>query len=300
MKILLTFLSLLFISTTTAQSFATSDAPVNPEGLLKYHKDHFMLKGPVKKVILYSKIKRSKSLKQIESDYLNSTITIVRGYEYPKGKTYTFDRDGYLLTETNGDNDYVKTYNYNEKNQLVSIDTKYEDEDNPKKRNYISDSNGNINRVVTNYAYDDYEYNGKNQLIKYLDSYNESKGGSKGVTTYTYNNSSQVITESIEKVSGRMIINTFITYSYKKLEPQKWLVTENTKRTLKDPQLGNKTKEYKSQMVYTNGVLTVADYGVDENRYKFTTDRFDNVITYENATDDSKINSYIKKEINYW
>lgn len=300
MKILLTFLSLLFISTLTAQSFATPDAPENPEGLLKYHKDHFMLKGPVKEVILYSKRKRSKSIDQIESDYLNGTMTIVKGYEYPRGNTYTFDREGFLLTETDGDNDYVKTYNYNENKQLVSIDIKYTRKDNPLKQNYISDKNGNVIRRVTNYIYDDYSYNSKNQLIQYLDSYNKSRGGSKSVTTYAYNDADQVITESIEKASGRMIINTSNTYSYKKLGPQKWLVTQKQKRTLESSQYGNKVKELEVQMVYTNGVMTIYDYGGDENRYKFTTDRYDNVITYENATDDSNISGYFKKEISYW
>lgn len=282
MRNLILSISILLI-TFVVSAQPSDDKPVNPI-IVKYHKDHFNFKGPVKKVVVYNRGIKTGSISDIVNNQSFYEKKKPKTYYYRLDKTYFFDRNGYLLSVVYKDDD-VDKYRYNEKNQLDGMTRTIYDGAKNIYFNYSSDRSGNV--IKSNN--DAFGYNEKNQLIEYFKDVARDGKGARQATYYVYNEAGQLIEE--KKQTARSITTT--TYTYELIKSGQWLVKLNRKTNWGSSE---------SETIYSNGLVATERRGTEnELKYKIVLDKYDNVTLYNDEIDkDSHVSSDFKREFQYW
>ena len=288
MKILLKSLAFLILSTSVYIS-PNPDQPINPTGI-KYHKDHFMFYGSLKKVVEFSKKEKGKTIDEIVEDSKYIRLDKKKPvYVYPKEFTYSFDQEGYLLSIQH-ENSFLEEYHYDENKHLDQI-TRNGSSGSQIIFDIQTDRNGNPIEYRAG-RIDNYVYNSKNQLT----DLNEGVRGNTAqkVTAYTYHDNGKLKSQKIQNRNS-VLVNS---YEYEQLKPKKWKITETSSMTR---MYGSKSKKDESVYIkiYTQGFLTDGNPDGEGLKYEFTIDNKSNVTLYENVNKE-KTRDAIKREFTYW
>ncbi len=260
-----------------AQYTLNADAPVNKVSL-KYHKDHFMLKGPVKEyndnyVTYYfdedgylTKDKSTlglsrdyvydsyKNLIKIYSDLYGSVITydvtldsgkrvLTKKTSSNSGKRYVYDRRGNLLEEYDTyKNDLQYRYQYDSRNRLIRTDGYYNAINETSVTTYSYQTEGNYIRVTSSYSSSNPERKSSTNSYYYKNGNYYGKSKSSNIGLDKYGNAKFYINQDGTKGSAK-------TYAY-------WGESSTSSSGISTPNTPNSVPKPNNSTTTSNGCVS--------------------------------------------